>query len=202
MTRDERARAAMDRLLEVVPPIMREIGYSQRTCVLQTRIATVVLREQGVRARPLACDLLVGNAAWLRLMGELGRYPNVNEFRGEEWTVGVAAENPDPAVPGYNGHVVTVVEEAHVLDLTVDQASRPQKGIVLTPVRWIAPGGFLTGEAPALFDVGGCLVKYDARPRDEDFMRAPDWTEPVKTGGRVARVNPLPRVRAAISQAA
>lgn len=198
MTRDERAQAAIDRLLEVTPPILHNLGYSQRTCILQTRIATVVLRELGFRARPLACRVMVGNQAWCELAGTLGRFPRPEDWQGRDdvWCLGIGPGGPDG--PGYNGHVIAVVEERHALDLTIDQADRPKYGIELEPHRWETSQGFLTGVEPAIFTHDGSLVRYDALPTEQGYLRAVDWTEIVNPLSRARSVNPLPLVREAM----
>lgn len=198
MSKDERTQAVMNRLLTVMPPIMREIGFSQRTCILQTRIATVVLGELGFRVRPLACTLVAGNAAWAKLMDELGRMPTAEEWsdRDDVWCLGITPDGCDG--PGYNGHVIAVVEERYGLDLTIDQADRPKYGMRFTPHHFAASPAFLAGDEPAVFTHEGSWVRYEAMPGEKGFLRAADWTEPVKTGGRAARVNPLPRVREAM----
>lgn len=193
------AEQAVDRLLRVMPEIIDDCGYSRRTCVLQTRIATVVLRELGFRARPLTCQVLVGNHAWCELAGELGRFPQAEDWRDRDdiWCLGIGPMSQSTG-PGYDGHVIAVVDERLALDLTIDQCDRPKHGIALKPHRWEVGTEFLTGVTPAIFTNDGALVRYDALPGERDFLHAADWTEPVKAHSLPLGANPLPLVREAM----
>lgn len=201
MTRDEKVRETICRLVDVAPVITAELGYSRRTCILHTRIATIVLRELGLRARPLGCRLLAGNAEWHELCNELGRLPTPDEWehRDDVWCLGIGFGRGDQR--GYDGHVVTVVEERYVVDLTVDQCDRPKYGMRFTPGFFPADRTFLSGAEPAVFVRDGSLLKYEALPKDRGFLMVPDWTEVAKTGTRVAAVNPLPLLRNAMRAA-
>ena len=71
------------------------------------QVATLVLREQGIRCRPLACQLMVGNAEWARIcvtfLEQHGRWPTQEEWTDGMWAVGIGY-GPDPRAtrPGYS----------------------------------------------------------------------------------------------------
>jgi hypothetical protein len=167
----------LDRMVVEIPAELTRMGYTRRTCILHTRYAVDALRELGVRTRPLTTRVMVGNAEWRRLASELGRWPLADEWTEETWCIGVGY-GPDPREerPGYDGHVIAVVNDRWALDLTIDQASRPQHGIELSPHHWPVTPAFLRGDQPDVFRTeDGSVVVYDAMPDDKGFLTVPDW---------------------------
>jgi hypothetical protein len=77
----------------------------------------------------------------------------------------------------YNGHVVCLVEQRRILDLTLGQASRPDHGVHLgTGVFGPLPSDFET--AGTSFPVtGGCVVVYRPHPNERGFLPLPHWTD-------------------------
>src|SRR5262249_34365307 len=86
------------------------------------------------------------------------------------YSLAVGAGDPQPGK--WPGHLVTVLGGRVLIDLTLDQANRPQHGIVL-PISILAPGDgdFLAGQAWVAGIVGGCRVVYEARPGDDRQAR-------------------------------
>jgi hypothetical protein len=199
MTRvsDTRLRSLLEAMCRAVPEEMTELGYRRRdTCILSTRIATIVLRDQGIRARPLACQLMAGNAEWARVSAEFleryGRWPTQREWTDGMWSVGIGyGTDPRAARPGYDGHLIAVVEERYGLDLTLDQASRPAKGFTTQPSYFQTPPEFLRGDTALPLIIGDAYLRYDPTPEERSFLRAPDWTEVQRYG----RLLPTQRIR-------
>jgi hypothetical protein len=168
---------AVARLVRELPAELTRMGYARKTCILHTRYAVDALRILGVRARPMAARVMVGNAEWRRIAQEVGHWPQHIEWTPETWCLGIGF-GPDPREerPGYNAHVIAIADERWGVDLTIDQASRPQHGINLSPHYWPVTPAFLRGEEPAQFLVNGeSHVHYDAMPADRGFLLVPDW---------------------------
>lgn len=188
----------LGRVVESIPAQMTEAGFNRDTCILHSRVAVDVLRELGVRARPLACRMMAGNDSWRALSLKLGRYPVPDEWEPETWCLGIGY-GPDPRLerPRYDGHVIVVVNERWAVDLTLDQASRPAKGMELRPHFWQVEREFLRGDQPEVFFTeGGSVVTYFPLPEERGFLTVPDWTEPKV---RLARLTPTPQIVAALS---
>ncbi len=82
----------------------------------------------------------------------------------------------DPQPGKWPGHLVATLGGKVLINLTLDQADRPEHGIVL-PVPIVAPLSpeFLTHEGQMVGMVNGCRVVYEARPDDCSFERSNDW---------------------------
>jgi len=190
--KNDRLLLALGEMRDRIPPLLTEMGFQRDRCILHTRVACLALGELGFRARPLACKVLVANQAWLDLREELGRPPlTVAEMEGTEaWSLGIGHGRPDNGRPGYDGHVVAIAEERYALDLTIDQATREQRGIVPLPGVFPAPKQFLTGKGSMGGITNGTYLEYEAMPDDRGFLHAGDWWRVRANDPN----NPVPRI--------
>lgn len=182
---DRQIERVLEHMVHEIPAEMTRMGFTRKTCILHTRFAVDALRSLGLRARPLAARVTVGNADWARLGKKLNRWPEHDDWTDETWCVGIGY-GPDPRDerPGYNAHVFAVVNERWGLDLTIDQASRPQYNINLSPHYWTVTPAFLRGDQPDVFVAeDGSVVVYDADPDDRGFLLVPDWRVTPKIKG-------------------
>jgi hypothetical protein len=140
-----------------------------------------VFHHLHARVRPLSVTVEVFNAAMVaRAASEGGRLPQTTEEyqrwveeSGCWWLTCGANGEPEPG--RWPGHVVVVAWKAVLIDLTLPQASRPQRGIVLPPVAVRVWPEVLTGDDPRVLNVNGCELLYQARTEDRSFMCGPDW---------------------------
>jgi hypothetical protein len=184
-----------------IPGQLDAIGYGRDTCILHTRVAVDALRSFGVRARGFTARVTVGNAEWVKDCERVGHIcDDVSQWSENSWCLGIGfGADPRKERPGYDGHVIAIVNDRYGLDLTIDQASRPQRNIELGAHYWKLRPGFLTGEVPEVFTVAdGSMVIYQAVPEDRGFLTVPDWLMTPKAG----TVNPTPGVIEALRAAA
>jgi hypothetical protein len=187
MPNEKKLRRWMNQMCVEIPGVLTEAGFERRSCILHTRLAVMRARKDGIRARALACRVEVLNPEWIALRDRLGREPTSAEWTAnpQAWSMGIgfgAGEVPLATLDarrrdGYDAHVVTVVEERHVLDLTIDQANRPQKNIKLRPGFFDASPAFLAGEVGIGYVQNGCEVRYMPIPDERGYLTVPDWTE-------------------------
>jgi hypothetical protein len=157
--------------------------YRPDSCVVATRALIDALAHFGVRAMPLVARALVLSPAVAQALREYNpqtlRVPEILQLCEQMggWSVGVGW--PDVEVPGHwEGHLVTLIEGTRVVDLTLDQASRPMRDIRLEPVAVdIDP---LTIEQAGSFSLNcrGSLVCYHAFPADRTYEDLHDWVTP------------------------
>lgn len=168
----------IERLVRDLPPRMIAIGYERRTCILHARIAIDALRTLGIKANPLAVRVQVFNAEYVAQVNRIGRMLTHGDTLDEKaWTIGIGyGANPAATAPGYDGHVLVIVDGRWAVDLTIDQANRPQYGIELSPHYWQPSPGFLLGDLPEVFEAGESIVRYEAMPEERGYLRAGDWT--------------------------
>jgi hypothetical protein len=143
------SRPFLPRLCEVVREELH-IGtlYRPDCCIAATAILNEVLDYFKLTARPLSVIATVFNPVMSERIEREGM-PTLEEAE-RDWfprgchSLAVGAGDPEPGK--WPGHLVTVLGGRVLIDLTLDQANRPQHGIVL-PVPIIAPPGrgFLDG---------------------------------------------------------
>jgi hypothetical protein len=86
---------------------------------------------------------------------------------------------------GYDAHVVAVIERRWLLDLTLDQCNRPERGSP-RPGYFYLPDGLLSGDEPAAMLLNDSFVRYTALPEDRRLLTVPDWRL-IRPNGPVSR---------------
>ena len=131
-------------------------AYGTGRCIVATRVAVELARENGIAASPLPVSVDVGSEG-KPLWGRLGFEP------------------PDQVPPGnWNGHLVCILEQTRLLDLTLDTVRGP--GGQLQPTTIEVPFAFRKGGAVET-SLNGIAVRYEAHPEELDYLRREDWTD-------------------------
>ena len=135
---DPRKEKVIQALLETARPHLRE-EFERASCIASTRIGIDVLEYFGIKAEPVSLFLIILNDEAMKMLTEeektMQDVKEATEKRGlgepgGPWTMGIGAdvENGD----GWAGHLMIGLPEDQVLlDLSIDQASRPHKNLVL-----------------------------------------------------------------------
>lgn len=153
------------------------------SCIESTAAALDFLRRQGISGRELSVTVQAFNEpAWTLV--EAGVMPNdeagaaVWEMRNA-WSIGVGYfDGPVPPPGRFGGHLVAVVHGARwLVDLSIDQASRPEKGLTIRPtvIRFGAIGKPETSLTAVSAD--GVLLVYglNRSPWAELYRAARGW---------------------------
>ncbi len=162
---------AVSRLVKFAPPLLAE-WFSPDCCIGATRVACGVLNKLGFDARPQPTRLTVyTKKLWKRVESQTFSYP----FVPDEWSVGVGfredeRSKTDPNFKGYEGHLVALCDFL-LIDLSIGQASRPHKGIVLPPAMFIPYHKF---------KINNCVLFYTSID-NQKFTESPDWTDASRT---------------------
>jgi hypothetical protein len=124
--------------------------YGSGRCIVSTRVAVEICDRHGIAARavPVAVDL---PDAGLRLGFKPGGLPG-------HW----------------QGHLVALVDERLVVDLTIDQISTHAAPVV--PHVFEVGPAFTRGE-PTPVTVGNTRLVYTAQPNDTTYQDTEDWTD-------------------------
>lgn len=157
-------------------------------CVLASLVALDVLRALGYReAAVVPCWVTVANAGAIEyerlsqgrnLADQQHLADRLRTERNAHAVIIGAPDDPDRD-GGWSGHLVVVVRD-FLLDLTLDQASRPDKNIILEPM--IVP---LAMSSLTLVEDGRMLagaehidtqtvVRWYAAPSNQRYLGAPD----------------------------
>lgn len=134
---DER-KQIIKALQRQLPELTTEIGFNRDICVLSGWAGRELLRRFGISAKPVAVRAVALNDVFWELTGEdWDKVFSVNleddDVPDEAWSVGIGF---GPESPGrWPGHLVLTTRNPDMLlDLTLDQASRPERGINLYPL--------------------------------------------------------------------
>jgi hypothetical protein len=180
--RSARRQALLDGIVELARPLILE-SFRPDSCIASTAVALDTLAVFGIGARPLNTEAQILNAPLVARLdagealpsGEAAQLAWMDSFGG--WSLGLGMGLD--ANPGHwPGHLVCWLNSGAFIDLSLDQASRPEKGIELTPGLFTPPPGFERGGVPAPFLLpGGTACIYEARPHDLSYCRAADWRD-------------------------
>jgi hypothetical protein len=161
-------------------PLRRRIleDYRADSCIPSTRIAVDLLAELGLKARPLRVTLHAFTLALAERITQEGHLPTSKEElirwcdETQGWSIGVGFSNTDPMAM----HLVALVEEAWVWDLSADQASRPQRGIWFPmPLVFPATAEFMRGQSVRLTSETA-VAYYTRHPgKDSPWSQTNSW---------------------------
>jgi hypothetical protein len=175
---ERKLAAVMNAICKVFPSHYRPDG-----CIAAARVLIEVFERLHAKVRPLSVTVDVFNPAMVaRSEAEGGRLPtDVSEYQrwvqesGCWWlTLGGGGESK----PGrWSGHVAVIAWEKVLIDLTLTQANRPQRGIVLAPVVVEVGREFLDGSDRRVMTMNASELHYQTHPDDTSFMRSPDWCD-------------------------
>lgn len=146
------------------------------SCIASTAVGIDVLSHFNIVAEPLAVRTLIFNEQFANRLSNLKSWPTKQQV--EAWSeedgsysvgIGVGTQQANK----WAGHLVVLVEKQFVLDLSIDQASRPQYNIVLNPFLVEINKDFFTG-SPKVFNFNQCVIRIETL-NNKDYLLTPDW---------------------------
>jgi len=183
--------------------VSNELGLPVASCILSSRIGVEVLRYFGIDARPEPAGLDVLNAVMLEGISRgLTAEQIVAEYGDDAWAISVDEDERHRLVEpvrvtdsrrpgGWSGHMVVwapltvaslpewggpVTQSYALIDLSLDQANRPHRRIVLEPSWTATDDGFLRGEPVVAYDDNqGCGIRWWHRPGNLGYRHGRSW---------------------------
>lgn len=159
------------------PEILKE--FAPDSCIASTAIGIEVLTQLFIAANPLPVRTLIFNKAFSDRIQNGAKFPK-NQEQVRKWSkedgsysIGIGVGT---GLPGkWPGHLVILVEDV-LIDLSIDQANRPQYSIDLRPFAVTVGEEFLVKKEPFVFAKNGCTIRIDhLQPPNQDFLKSPDW---------------------------
>lgn len=158
------------------PEILKE--FRADSCIGSTAIGLDVLTYFGILAEPLPVKLSIFNAPYVKRIESGSEWPNRETLVrwGEEdgsYSVGIGFGVNEPNK--WAGHLVLLVENKWLADLSIDQANRPNYNMVFAPFAAEVDNDFLSGASPRIIKENGCVIRIEAI-KNRGFLASPDWT--------------------------
>ena len=182
--------------LRQIRRMMLDAGAAHNSCVAACKVYCQIAETVGLDARPLTVETSVFNPVFAEFIKQHGLDPSEEQMRemgeqGGRYVVLGARDEGDegdegetPSESNWSGHLVAILSangrRPVVVDLTIDQANRPDKDILIPdPIVFEAPPGFVDGVGVA---TGYCVTPaglnamvYRAFPEDISFESSPEW---------------------------
>jgi len=176
--------------LKQVRQMILDAGANVNSCIACTKILVELGTTVGLDIRPLTVEASVFNPVFTEHIKEHGIDPEEDDMvrlgeAGGRFVVLGARDEREPNGPGmWPGHMVAVMrakgKPVTVIDLSIDQASRPKKDInIVDPLVFGVPDEFTQGTSVATgiygTKVGQICFIYRGFPEDTSYEAAPDW---------------------------
>lgn len=168
---------ALSDLVAALPAVRRELLYHlvPESCIETSRIVQLLLKEAGFAARVVPVQARIANAAAAHLIRR-------NDFEalrgGANGAYMVILGAPGKPQSGHWAGHLAVYCQGLLIDASVDQASRPEKGILLPqPVAFDVGPTFLEPGGRIVMENGELVIEYVHRPKNTRFLRTPAWRQ-------------------------
>ncbi len=177
--------------------ILKEWGID--SCIASTRIGLLVLFHFGYSARPMPCRVTaMHKTAWVRYNHD----PSQFALKPDEYSIGIGFrgfKHPAPQGSQLPGHLIIFCDpENYFVDLSLDQASRPERQMLLGPACFNLPPPVARQDAEAfVFESRPTtpgnpqppvILYYELFPESREFHCAPDWFDVSRHRDTVGRI--------------
>jgi hypothetical protein len=162
--------AYMDAAVKILPKY-----YKPDCCIATARIAKEVLEEFHFKVQPLTVQVNITNSVLVKSF-EKGIQETPEELLEKGgWQI-ILGSRGELQPKKWPGHLVAIVQDKVMIDISLVQANRPHKNINLHPLLIeIIDNKFLTGEKERYLIINECHLAYKSFPEDKTFMAAVDW---------------------------
>jgi hypothetical protein len=177
-----RLHSLLARLAPVVREEMLKVA-APNCCIATVAVLRRVFRHYRFEARAVPVTVIIRNRRMVEAIAKGMPIPDdprrLHEWMEAtgSWSVGIVPESAQVVdYPCYGGHLLCHVQDVFV-DASLDQANRPQYGIVLPAFIGVTSNPeFLAGRQMLQGTMNDCEVTY--RPlRDASWRRSADWMD-------------------------
>lgn len=175
MSLSEHQVRILETIAKIAPnAILRK--YKETCCIAGARIIIEVLKKLHFKnIKPFTVEANIFNEVYVKK----GRTPQSDEEAQQWLTEGcwqiVLGDREEKIEGRWPGHLVVLINDQYLLDVTIFQATRPHKGIHLTPVLTTVPEDFIKGEDKCGLMYNNCMIIYTSYPTDDSYKTARDW---------------------------
>lgn len=145
--------------------------FSVTSCVASTRVLTDVLQYFGHSSEPLPVTVVAMNEGALE---QLHQGVPVEDWPQDAWSVGVVGTGVSEN-KRWDGHLVAIVDGKWLVDPSLDQASRPQRGLKLDPCVLDATSWTDKAQRATWRSENGIVLVYQQMTNPGNWRSSPDW---------------------------
>jgi len=178
----------LEAIVTVSPSILVR-KYKEDCCIAATRILIEVLKKLHFRnIKPLVVEANIFNEVYCTK----GRPPESEEEAKawlEEGAWQVVVGDRQTIIPNkWPGHLVVILEDKYMIDLSMFQASRPQKKINMAPICTVVPENFVKGGDKCGLMFNNCMITYSPFLKDQSYQKAKDWWDKTRSADVVSDI--------------
>lgn len=184
MTKTEKA------ILGLLEYAKKEIStyYDFDSCVTNCKIALKVLNKFNIECFEVSVQVTAVNSVFRDFLIEHKRWPGTPEVKEliekGAYSVGIGFNSPDKQ---WIGHLVCVAKDEekncfYLIDLSIDQASRPKHGIPIKPLAWPIEEKFTQEEDLVVIDLAQnedliSSLFYYSKLKNLGYKESPNWND-------------------------
>lgn len=179
----------IDGLLQYArPEILKE--FRADSCIASSAIGIDVLSHFGFISEPFPVQTIIFNQKMADKVEKFGMpqngLPDAWVAEGA-WSVGVGF-GAEIAKPGkwQAGHLNILAENRYLIDLSIDQATRPQYQIDMTPFCIEVSDDFIQRNQARVFKYNDCFLRI-VPFSNHDYSSSPDWCSKLRRANVVRR---------------
>lgn len=174
----DRTQQVITALLQVARPEIRT-EFREDSCIASTAVGIDVLTHFGVLSEPFPVRTSCFNGRFVARIEAGHPWPRgleVHQWAEEDasYSVGIGFGTGQPGK--WAGHLVIIAEKQYLIDLSIDQASRPLYNMSFEPLAVRVDEKFLSGSVPLVFKYEDGIIKIEPLPGNDGYLASPDWT--------------------------
>jgi len=164
--------------------VLREY-FNDNSCINTTRVMLEIFRHFGLTARPFAVRTMIFSKAFVERADREGRIPQSDEevrlwcAEPGVYSVGIGFGIADMPHGRWPGHLVVHAGQHYLFDATINQASRPARGIEMPDLLLLdeVPLAFWRGQGAAISNSpDGSIIRYEPDPANHGYLASPAWS--------------------------
>jgi hypothetical protein len=145
--------------------------------VTATRVIYDVLTKLHFKVKPMAVEARVYNPLYTQKLRPPENDEEANKWLEEGcWSV-ILGDLVPKAANKWPGHLVAIINDVCIMDLTIVQAYRPDKNVIVNPVFAEINEAFIQGDIQRGVMNNDCLIVYQAVPYNQDWLKSRDWAD-------------------------
>lgn len=169
------------------------IESQRESCMVTAHLVGEIYRAMGINSIPIVVGVTAMNAEALKAAEEGRRVELQSASSSKAFATTIPYDPERHSEDALQGHVALLVANRYLLDPSIDQLSRPARGLTIEPMLMefdenVTAQQFLDGARVSFGLPDGGMLIYEPHPEDLAYLDFIDW-EPIENDDRLTSVS-------------